>query len=133
MNGIGTEVRGDGVAHHVLLHRALEKNTAEPIVVVVQCTLNGCEDGLGEVGGVVLGAEIAHVEPQGLFYEFIAAAAVISFQPAVHAVDHVGREPKCRFLFHFFFHRCSPFLAVGQKGRECRKHRAFLETRLRFF
>ena len=23
--------------------------------------------------------------------------------------------------------------AVGQKGRECRKHRAFLETRLRFF
>ena len=99
----------------------------------VQCTLNGCEDGLGEVGGIVLGAKIAHVEPQGLFYEFIAAAAVISFQPAVHAVDHVGREPECRFLFHFFFHRCSPFLAVGQKGRECRKHRAFLETRLRFF
>ena len=76
---------------------------------------------------------VAHVEPQGLFYEFIAAAAVISFQPAVHAVNHVGREPECRFLFHFFFHRCSPFLAVGQKGRECRKHRAFLETRLRFF
>ena len=44
VNGIGTEVRGDGVAHHVLLHRALEKNTAEPIVVVVQRTLNGCQD-----------------------------------------------------------------------------------------
>ena len=71
---VGAEVGGDGVAQHVQFHRALEKNTAEPIVVVVQRTLNGGEDGLGEVGGVVLRAEIAHVEPQGLFYEFIAAA-----------------------------------------------------------
>ena len=122
-----------GNAKDIQLHRALEKNTAEPIVVVVQRTLNGGEDGLGEVGGVVLGAEVAHVEPQGFFYEFIAAAAVVCFQPTVHAVDYVGREPKCRFLFHFFFHWCSPFLAVGQKGRECRKQRAFLKTRLRFF
>ena len=43
MDGIGTEVRGDGVAEHIQLHRALEKNTAESIVVVVQRTLNGGE------------------------------------------------------------------------------------------
>ena len=36
---------GDGVAQHVQLHRTLEENAAEPIVVVVQRTLNGCEDG----------------------------------------------------------------------------------------
>ena len=52
MDGIGAEVGGDGVAQHIQFHRALEKNAAEPIVVVVQRTLNGGEDGLGEVGGV---------------------------------------------------------------------------------
>ena len=52
---------------------------------------------------------------------------------AIHMVMTEKPVTVIRFLFHFFFHRCSPFLAVGQKGRECRKHRAFLETRLRFF
>ena len=35
---VGAEVRNDGVAQHIQFHRALEKNAAEPIVVVVQRT-----------------------------------------------------------------------------------------------
>ena len=38
---VGAEVGGDGVAQHIQFHRALEKNAAEPIVVVVQRALNG--------------------------------------------------------------------------------------------
>ena len=70
---VGAEVGGDGVAQHIQFHRALEKNAAELIVVVVQRTLNGCQDGPRDVGRVVLGAEITHVKAQGLIYEFAAA------------------------------------------------------------
>ena len=59
MDGIGAEVGGDGVAEHIQLHRALEEDRPQTVVVVVQRTLNSGEDGLGDVGGVVLRAEIA--------------------------------------------------------------------------
>ena len=103
-------MRGDGVAQHIQFHRALEKNTAEPIVVVVQRALNGGEDGLRDVGRVVLRTEIAHVEPQGLIHEFTAALTVVCFQPAVHAADHAGAQPdRGTFLVIIHF---SSFLSV---------------------
>ena len=107
---VDAEVRGDGVAQHIQFHRALEKNTAEPIVVVVQRALNGGEDGLRDVGRVVLRTEIAHVEPQGLIHEFTAALTVVCFQPAVHAADHAGAQPdRGTFLVIIHF---SSFLSV---------------------
>ena len=90
---IGTKVRGDGVAHHVQLHRALEKNAAEPIVVVVQCTLNGCQDSLREIRGVVLRAEIAHVEAQRFVDKFTAVFAVVSLQLSIHARNEPRIQP----------------------------------------
>ena len=77
MDRVGAEVGCDAVTQHIQFHRALEKNTAEPIVVVVQRTLNGGEDGLGEVGGVVLRAEIAHIKAQSLFQTIGAVGSVL--------------------------------------------------------
>ena len=93
VDGIGTEVRGDGVAQHIQLHRALEKNAAEPIVVVVQCTLNGCQDSLREIRGVVLRAEIAHVEAQRFVDKFTAVFAVVSLQLSIHARNEPRIQP----------------------------------------
>ena len=113
MDGIGTEVRGDGVAEHIQLHRALEEDRPQTVVVVVQRTLNGGEDGLREVGGVVLGAEIAHVKAQGLVDKFTAVFTIIRGQPAVHTGDQLGIQPyHCALdpLFVIFLHFCStPF------------------------
>ena len=133
MDRVGAEVRGDGVAHHVQLHRALEKNAAEPIVVVVQCTLNGCQDSLREIRGVVLRAEIAHVEAQRLIHEFTAALTVICFQPAVHAADHAGAQPD-RGAFLVIIHSSS-FLSVSSvkiAAKPC-KHGTLPNDRLRLF
>ncbi len=133
VNGIGTEVGGDGVAQHIQLHRTLEENAAEPIVVVVQRTLNGCEDGPRDVGRVVLRAEIAHVEPQGLIYEFTAALTVICFQPAIHAADHAGAQPD-RSAFLVVIHSSS-FLSVASvkiAAKPC-KHGTLPDDRLRLF
>ena len=130
---VGAEVRGDGVAQHIQFHRALEKNAAEPIVVVVQRTLNGCEDGLGEVGGVVLRAEIAHVKAQSLIHKFTAALTVISFQPTIHAADHAGAQPD-RGAFLVIIHIFS-FLSVSSvkiAAKPC-KHGTFPNDRLRLF
>ena len=63
-------MRGDGVAEHIQLHRPLKDDATEPIVVVIQRTLNGCQDSFREIRCVVLRAEIAHVEAQGFIYEF---------------------------------------------------------------
>ena len=90
---VGTEVRSDGVAHHVQLHRPLEDDAAETIVVVIQRTLNGCQDSFGNVRGVVFRAEVAHVEAQRLFDKFAAALAVILCEPAIHTLDGAGAKP----------------------------------------
>ena len=90
---VGTKVRGDGVAHHVQLHRPLKDDAAEPIVVVVQCTLNGCQDSLREIRGVVLRAEIAHVEAQRFVDKLTAVFAVVSLQPSVHARNEPRIQP----------------------------------------
>ena len=131
--GIGAEVGGDGVAQHIQFHRALEEDTAEPIVVVIQRTLNGCEDGPRDVGRVVLGAEVAHVEPQGLIHKFTAALTVVCFQPAVHAADHAGAQPD-RGTFLVIIH-ISSFLSVPSvkiAAKPC-KHGALPNDRLRLF
>ena len=62
MDRVGTEVGGDGVAQHVQLHRALEEDRLKPVVVKIHGALNGGEDGLRDVGRVVLGAEIDIIE-----------------------------------------------------------------------
>ena len=36
VDGIGAEVRGDGVAHHVQLYAPLEEQRAQTVVVVLQ-------------------------------------------------------------------------------------------------
>ena len=86
-------MRGDGVAEHIQLHRALEKNAAEPIVVVVQRTLNSGEDGLGDIGGVVLRAEIAHVEAQHFVDKLTAVFAVVCLQLSIHARNEPRIQP----------------------------------------
>ena len=90
---VGTKVRGDGVAHHVQLNRPLKDDAAEPIVVVVQRTLNGGEDGLGDVGGVVLRAEIAHVEAQRFVDKLTAVFAVACLQLSIHARNEPRIQP----------------------------------------
>ena len=133
MDRVGAEVRGDGVAQHIQFHRALEKNAAEPIVVVVQRTLNGYQDGPRDVGRVVLGAEITHVKAQGLIHEFAAALTVICFQPAVHAADHAGAQPD-RGAFLVIIHIFS-FLSVSSvkiAAKPC-KHGTLPNDRLRLF
>ena len=130
---VGTKVRGDGVAHHVQLHRPLKDDAAEPIVVVVQCTLNGCQDSLREIRCIVLGTEIAHVEPRGLIHKFTAALTGVCFQPTVHAADHAGAQPD-RGTFLVIIHIFS-FLSVSSvkiAAKPC-KHGTFPDDRLRLF
>ena len=50
------------MAQHIQLHRALEENRLKPVVVKIHGALNGGEDGLRDVGRVVLGAEIDIIE-----------------------------------------------------------------------
>lgn len=108
---VGAEVGCDGVTQHIQLHRALEEDRLEPQVVKLQRALNGGENGLRDVGRVVLRAEIAHVEAQRLIHEFAAALTVICFQPAVHAADHAGAQPD-RGAFLVIIHIFS-FLSVS--------------------
>ena len=115
----------------IQLHRALEENTAEPIVVVVQRTLNGCQDGPRDVGRVVLGAEITHVKAQGLIDEFAAALTVICFQPAVHAADHAGAQPdRSTFLIIIHFSSLLSVTSVKIAAKPC-KHGTLPNDRLR--
>ena len=90
---IGTKVRGDGVAQHIQLHRALEEDRPQTVVVVVQRTLNSGEDGLGDIGGVVLRAEIAHVEAQRFVDKLTAVFAVVCLQLSIHARNEPRIQP----------------------------------------
>ena len=130
---VGAEVRGDGVAQHIQFHRALEKNAADPIVVVVQRTLNGCQDGPRDVGRVVLGAEITHVKAQGLIHKFTAALTVVCFQPTIHAADHAGAQPdRGTFLVIIHFSSFLSVTSVKIAAKPC-KHGTLLDDRLRLF
>ena len=109
-------MRGDGVAQHVQFHRALEKNAAEPIVVVVQCTLNGCQDSFREIRGVVLRAEITHVEAQGLVDKLTAVFAVVCLQPSVHARNEPRIQPNDGSLDPFFCYFTHLYASPFSKG-----------------
>ena len=113
---VGTKVRGDGVAHHVQLHRPLKDDAAEPIVVVVQCTLNGCQDSLREIRGVVLRAEIAHVEAQRFVDKLTAVFAVVSLQPSVHARNEPCIQPDNGSLDPFFCYFTHLYASPFSKG-----------------
>ena len=121
------------MAQHVQLHRALEEDLLKPVVVKIHGALNGGEDGLRDVGRVVLGAEIAHVKAQGLIDEFAAALTVVCFQPTVHAADHAGAQPD-RGTFLVIIH-ISSFLSVSSvkiAAKPC-KHGTLPNDRLRLF
>ena len=130
---VGAEVGCDGVTQHIQLHRALEEDRLEPQVVKLQRALNGGENGLRDVGRVVLRAEIAHVEAQRLIHEFAAALTVICFQPAVHAADHAGAQPdRSTFLIVIHFSSFLSVTSVKIAAKPC-KHGTFPDDRLRLF
>ena len=127
------EVGGDGVRHDALLHRALEEDRLEPQVVKLQRALNGGENGLRDVGRVVLRAEIAHVEAQRLIHEFAAALTVICFQPTIHAADHAGAQPdRSTFLIIIHFSSFLSVTSVKIAAKPC-KHGTLPDDRLRLF
>ena len=81
----------------------------------------------------VRSANLDHVEPQGLIYEFTAALTVICFQPAIHAADHAGAQPD-RSAFLVIIHSSS-FLSVTSvkiAAKPC-KHGTLPDDRLRLF
>ena len=112
------------MTQHIQLHRALEEDRLEPQVVKLQRALNGGENGLRDVGRVVLRAEIAHVEAQRLIHEFAAALTVICFQPAVHAADHAGAQPD-RGAFLVISHIFLSFLCRRSKSPQRPETRDF--------
>ena len=104
---IGTEVRRDGVAHHVQLHRPLEQQRAEPVIVVVQDSRDEAGEHLAHVAGGVVALQVPEVEIQSLDHELAAALAVVPFQPAIHVLDLAGRQPNRRSFFVFVYHLIS--------------------------
>ena len=121
------------MAQHIQLHRALEEDRLKSVVVKIHGALNGGEDGLRDVGRVVLRAEIAHVEAQGLIHKFTAALTVVCFQPAVHAVDHAGAQPdRSTFLIIIHFSSFLSVTSVKIAAKPC-KHGTLPNDRLRLF
>ena len=94
------------MSHDALLHRTLEQETVGAVGIIRNDPAQRCHQCIREILGDIFCSEVAHVEAQSLFYEFISVFAVAFFQPAIHSPARFRIEPDGHL---FFRHSCHPF------------------------